>query len=138
MRRDPLRSPHQKFFHLFVVVSGWALFVLAWVRVASDLPDYAVLAEMVIGTLVVAPLVTLYWVLHNLAIARVKGPRTRAIEAEAHYVRDWNGRDVVADWEAVRTAGITVIGIVDGRKVYRTLIRRDHEGRVLTRIFAKG
>lgn len=138
MRREPLPGTGRRLLHLVGVAAGWSVFVWLWTRVAFDLPDYGILAWLVLTTLVVCPSVTLYWILHNLAIFRAKGPRTHTVEAEMRYERDWNGRDVVADWPLLMQARITVIGVVDERKVYRTLQRRTEQPPTLERIFAKG
>jgi hypothetical protein len=37
----------------------------------------------------------------------------------AAYAKDWNGREVKADWSALRTARIVVIEVEDGDKHYR-------------------
>lgn len=138
MRRDPLSGTGRRLLHLAGILAGWLLFAWLWSRVAFDLPDYGMLAWLVLTTLVLCPAITLYWVLHNLAIFRAKGPRTHAVEARAHYEADWNGREVVADWPLLMQARITVVGVVDGRKVYRTLNRRTGQPPALERIFAKG
>lgn len=138
MRRDPLPGIGRRVLHGVGVAAGWLLFVWLWTRVAFDLPDYGTLAWLMLVTLVVCPAVTLYWVLHNLAIFRAKGARTHAVEAAAHYDSDWNGREVVADWPLLLQTRIVVIGVVDGRKVYRTLHRRSEQAPTVERIFAKG
>ena len=68
MRREPLRGAGQRLVHVVVVATGWFLFGWAWLLVGRDLPDYSVLAWMIIATLVISPAITLYWVLHNLAL----------------------------------------------------------------------
>ncbi|AOF82987.1 hypothetical protein BSY238_3307 [Methyloversatilis sp. RAC08] len=137
MRREPLRSAGQRLVHVFVVGAGWFLFGWAWLLVGRDLPDYGVLAWMIVATLVISPAITLYWVLHNLAIFKLKGPRLRLPEAKAEYLQDWAGRPVVADWTTLRTARITVIGVVDSRKLYRCLAPRSVDPGV-SRLFGKG
>ena len=37
----------------------------------------------------------------------------------ADYAKDWNEREVKAEWPALRTARIVVIEVVDGEKHYR-------------------
>ncbi|WP_018228705.1 hypothetical protein [Methyloversatilis universalis] len=138
MRRDPLPGTGRRLLHRVGILAGWMLFAWLWSRVAFDLPDYSMLAWLVLTTLVLCPAITLYWVLHNLAIFRAKGARTHAVEASARYEQDWNGREVLADWPLLMQARITVIGVVDGRKVYRTLNRRTGQPPALERIFAKG
>ncbi|MDP3873674.1 MAG: hypothetical protein ABIF28_00930 [Pseudomonadota bacterium] len=137
MRREPLRSAGQRLVHVVVLGAGWLLFGWAWLLVGRDLPDYGVLAWMIVATLVISPAVTLYWVLHNLAIFKLKGPRRRLPDTKAEYLQDWAGRPVVADWDMLRTARITVIGVVDSRKLYRCLAPRSVDPGV-SRLFAKG
>lgn len=137
MRREPLRGAGQRLVHVAVVVAGWLLFGWAWLLVGRDLPDYGVLAWMIVATLIISPAVTLYWVLHNLAIFKLKGPRRQLPDTKAEYVQDWAGRPVVADWEMLRTARITVIGVVDSRKLYRCLAQRSVDPGV-SRLFGKG
>ncbi len=63
--------------------------------------------------------VTLLWVVHNIALHRRKGPRSHSVLLPADYAKDWNGREVKADWSALRTARIVVIEVEDGDKHYR-------------------
>ena len=137
MRREPLRGAGQRLVHVVVVAAGWFLFGWAWLLVGRDLPDYDVLAWMIVATLVISPTVTLYWVLHNLALFKLKGPRLRLPDPQAAYLNDWAGRPVVADWDMLRTAPITVIGVVDSRKLYRCLAPRSVDPGV-SRLFGKG
>lgn len=137
MHREPLRGAGRRLVHVVIVAAGWLLFGWAWLRVGRDLHDYGVLAWMIIATLVISPAVTLYWVLHNLALFKLKGPRRRLPEAKADYLQDWVGRPVVADWDMLRTARITVIGVVDGQKLYRCLAQRSVAPGV-SRLFGKG
>jgi len=113
------------------------MFAWAWVVVAQDLPDYGVLALLIVATLVISPAITLYWVLHNLALFKLKGARTHTAQAVDAYTHDWNGRPVVADWDALRDARITVIGVVDAQKLYRNLTTRSIDPG-LSRLFGKG
>jgi hypothetical protein len=137
MRREALRGSGQRLLHVVVVAAGWFLFGWAWLLVGRDLPDYGVLAWMIVATLIISPAVTLYWVLHNLAIFKLKGPRRQLPDTKAEYLRDWAGRPVVADWDTLRTAHITVIGVVDSRKLYRCLAPRSVDPGV-SRLFVKG
>ncbi|MBU0604381.1 MAG: hypothetical protein KKD25_18490 [Gammaproteobacteria bacterium] len=137
MQRAPLKGGVRRLLHAVVVIAGWLLFAWAWSLVLRDLPDYGLLAWLIGATLVVCPAITLYWVLHNRAIFRAKGPRTHALEAHADYAQDWNGHEVVADWDVLRGARITVVGIVNQRKIYRSLAARPAQPE-LTRLFGKG
>ena len=53
------------------------------------------------------------------ALHRRKGPRSHSVLLPADYAKDWNGREVKADWSALRTARIVVIEVEDGDKHYR-------------------
>jgi hypothetical protein len=137
MRRDPLPGRGQRLLHGLIVLAGWLMFGWAWIIVAHDLPDYSVLAWLIVATLVISPAITLYWVLHNLALFKLKGARTHSAQADEAYLHDWNGRPVVADWDVLRDARITVIGVVDAQKLYRNLTTRSIDPG-LSRLFGKG
>jgi hypothetical protein len=118
MRRDPLRNGVQKLLHAIVLAIGWLLFFWAWLTVGENLSDHETLVWLIVATLVVSPVITLYWVLHNLSMFRRKGARLRTEDIVGAYTADWSGRTVVADWTALRAAPFTVIDIADARKTY--------------------
>lgn len=90
-----------------------------WFRVAARPWDSGDLVVLIAGSLFALPTVTLLWVVHNIALHRRKGPRSHSVLLPADYAKDWNGREVKADWSALRTARIVVIEVVDGDKHYR-------------------
>lgn len=116
--RPKLRST-QALIHIILLLVGWVGFVWMWWRVAARPWDSGDLVVLIAGSLIALPTVTLIWVVHNIALHRRKGPRTRTVLLPADYAKDWNGREVKADWTALRTARIVVIEVVDGDKHYR-------------------
>lgn len=92
-----------------VVALGWLGFVWMWIDVAQRPWEVRGLIWLIGGSIVLLPLVTLYWVWHNRSIYRRKGPRRGAAAVDESYLRDWNGRTVQADWPVLRHArSITV------------------------------
>ena len=137
MRNQSRLGPGQRLLHIVIVATGWLLFGWAWLVVGRDLPDYGLLAWMILATLVISPAVTLYWVLHNLALFKRKGARRQVQQTTSDYAQDWAGRPVVADWNALRSAHLAVIAVVDGQKVYSNPILHGLDSK-LSRLFGKG
>jgi len=54
-----------------------------------------------VGAALVVPLLTLSWIAHNVGIHRRKGPRRAVTPANTAYSKDFAGRMIVADWEAL-------------------------------------
>ena len=109
----------QWLIHAVLLLLGWVGFVWMWWQVAGRPWDSADLVVLIAASLIALPTVTLLWVVHNIALHRRKGPRTHSAVVFADYPNDWNGREVKADWAAVRAARIVVIEVVDGAKHYR-------------------
>lgn len=61
------------------------------------------------SALVLLPVVTLYWVLHNRGIYARKGPRRQVQVFENAYTHDWAGRAVHAAFDQLRQAPRIVI-----------------------------
>lgn len=118
MARDRLPGWPQRLLHVVLLVGGWALFFYWWYLVAVRDWNRTLIALIILVTLLVAPAVTLGWVAHNLNIFRRKGPRLGAPQVSFDYERDWNGREVVADWKALADEGVVVVGVDEGRKRY--------------------
>ena len=117
----PSRFEHwwQPLAHAIGVVGGWALFAWAWHDVASKPWDTESLWLLIVGSLLAAPAITAAWVLHNLAIYRRKGPRRGVPAVDARYDRDFNGREVKADWQALSSARFVVVELHGAEKRYR-------------------
>ena len=114
-----LRSPLHAVGHVVLVVLGWAGFAWLWSLVLGRPWESADLRRLIVGTLVVAPVLTVAWIVHNVGIYRRRGPR-RSVPAVAwRYERDYNGREVAADFAALRDARTVVIDVDGGRKRYR-------------------
>lgn len=109
----------QRLAHTVVVVAGWALFVWGWLEVLGRPWDSEALSWLIVGSLVVLPTITIAWILHNLGIHRRKGARTGVPRIDESYPRDWNGREVVADWPALAHARLITVELDGERKVYR-------------------
>lgn len=88
----------RRLLHALVVLAGWVLFVWGWERVLAGRPDFAELLLLIGGALVLVPVLTLSWVLHNVGIYRRKGPRRSSARVALDYRHDFNGRHIDADW----------------------------------------
>jgi hypothetical protein len=120
MRRAPLSGWFRRLVHVISLIAGWALFGWFWWHViATQSFDHRLLVWLIGGSLVLLPLVTVIWVLHNVAIFRAKGPRRQVRERELQYPQDWMGRRVEADWPALRAAQAINIRLDNGTKQYR-------------------
>lgn len=118
MRRERLDSRLHKLVHLLAILAGWALFFYWWYEVAVQDWNRTQVALIIFVTLVVAPVITVAWVLHNLSIFRRKGPRLGVPEVALEYQRDWNGREIVADWATLGAAGRIEVTVQGDRKLY--------------------
>lgn len=119
MRAASLSGWPQRLLHTAVVLAGWGLFVWGWYEVLGRPWDSRALWWLIVGCLIVLPLVTIAWTLHNIGIHRRKGPRQGRPQIELSYAQDWNGREVVADWSALADARVVSIETNGNRKVYR-------------------
>ena len=118
MRRERLDSPLRRIVHLLALLAGWALFFYWWYEVAVQDWNRTQVALIIFVTLLVAPVITVAWVLHNLSLFRRKGPRLGVRKVPIEYPRDWNGREIVADWSALATSSRIEITVDGGRKLY--------------------
>jgi hypothetical protein len=115
----PLRGWPQRLLHLAALAVGWGLFFWAWHDVLGQHWETEFLKWLVTGSLVILPMLTTAWVLHNVGIHRRKGPRTGLRKVDETYRHDWNGREVSADFAALARANVVVIDVEGKRKVYR-------------------
>lgn len=114
-------GPLRALLHLLLIAIGWVGFVWLWLIVAQRPWDSQRLLWLIVGSAIVAPILTLIWVLHNRALYRRKGER-RAVTSVASpgYPRDWAGRTVSADWPALASSTQVSIRVDDdGSKHYR-------------------
>lgn len=112
MRRQPLPKAWQKLLHLLLNLLGWVLFVGFWwhVLTTQEIDPRSILI-LIVGSLLVLPMVTLIWVLHNRGIHLRKGPRTSVRQVEELYAADWEGRRVHADWPVLKQARVVTISV---------------------------
>ena len=68
---------------------------------------------LVLAALVVVPVLTLSWVLHNVGIYRRRGARRAVTPVNWSYDADFNGRRVAADWPDL-TLARRVDVVIDG------------------------
>lgn len=118
-RESRLRGGLQRAAHLVGIVAGWVLFFWGWHTVLARPWDSDSLVLLILGSLVVLPLLTLLWILHNRRIHRIRGPRKTVPAAADDYAHDWNGREVQADWAALADARTIVVHVEGVRKIYR-------------------
>ncbi len=100
---------------------GWPALGWCWWLVIrdGDAPTPTMVAAPVVLA-VVTLVVTMWWVRHNLAIHRRKGPRRSVPVAAFPYLTDRRGRPLHLDHGALRSAREVVVGIAaDGAKHYR-------------------
>jgi hypothetical protein len=118
MRRERLDGWPHRIVHLLALLAGWALFFYWWHEVAVQDWNRTQVALIIFVTLVVAPVLTIGWVMHNLSIFRRKGPRLGVPKVALEYPRDWNGREIVADWATLAESGRIEITVDGDRKLY--------------------
>lgn len=105
--------------HLLVVVIGWVGFVWLWLLVAARPWDSQGLTWLILGSLLLMPLITGAWVLHNRSLHRRKGDRQAVATADMSYAQDWHGREVQADWATLRRSRRVIIEVEGEHKRYR-------------------
>ncbi len=117
-RARPARLAHrlQIAAHLCAVIVGWGLFAWMWWLVARQSRHADDFWWLLIAALVVVPAITLAWVAHNKGLYRRLGPRRTLREVEPDYARDFNRRQVVADWTALAPARFVRVEIVGSEK----------------------
>ena len=119
--RPALSGPAHVFLHVLVVVSGWGIFGWSWWVVGIEQALHpAVITSLILVTFIVAPLVTLYWVLHNRDIYLQKGPRLGVSSATEIYKQDWAGRLVHAKFDELRQSQLVIINSTPEDKYFIT------------------
>ncbi len=108
----------RKLAHLLVVALGWIAFAWMWLLVAARPWDSRGLVWLILGSLLLMPLLTGAWVLHNRSLHRRKGERQSVARADMGYAQDWHGRQVQADWSALRRSRVVMISVEGERKLY--------------------
>ena len=111
-----LQGPLQRLWHLLIVVGGWVLFAWLWALAIANQEAPLGLQVLVVGTALLAPLITIGWVAHNVGIYLRKGPR-RGLPAPQPRPRvDFNGRRIEADWDRLVQAAWVNVEIDGGVK----------------------
>lgn len=108
-------------WQLLVGVLSWVAFAAGWVRVVRmGLPDRLVLeaGALVLLTLVVITLATSWWVRHNLAIYRRKGPRRAIPATDTVITEDRLGRPLTGPLAELADVAEIVITLRGGEKWY--------------------
>lgn len=118
MAREALNGWSRRLLHFVVVAAGWVLFVCWWYEVAVQHWNKTLIALIILVTLIAAPAITGAWIVHNLNLYRRKGPRLGAPVVRIGYSRDWNGREVEADWGRLRETSVVVVTVEGERKRY--------------------
>lgn len=104
--------------HALLVAAGWVGFVWMWVVVARQRWAVEGLLWVIGASLLVVPLLTAAWVLHNRAIHRRKGERRAVAAVAIDYAHDWHGRAVQADWAALKRSRSVVVTASAAVKTY--------------------
>lgn len=106
--------------HGVLVAVGWVSLLVLWGRVLRGTsPEMLLLAGgSVVACAIASITLTRWWIAHNVAIFRAKGPRTGMPAVPLDYTQDWVGRAVAGELDAARTAGIVVICASAARKVF--------------------
>jgi hypothetical protein len=105
-QRPALSGPIHVAWHAIVVASGWGIFGGFWwlVLLQKSHQLFTQIAWLLAGALILLPVVTLYWVMHNRGIYARKGPRRQVQVVETPYAQDWAGRPVRAQFGQLRLA----------------------------------
>lgn len=119
--RPTLSGPVHVFLHIMVVTLGWGIFGWSWWTVSSNQPFHpVVLATLITLTIIIVPLVTLVWVVHNREIYARKGKRLGGRSLPENYSQDWTGRLVHAQFESLRHAQRVIIDSTSDDKYFLT------------------
>lgn len=117
----PPGGPTYPPWHLLWIIAGWALFAWLWWLVLRRPWQADGLRQLLLWTSILFPAVTLAWIAHNRNIYRRLGPRRGLRPVPLHYLSDFNGRQVDADWAALQPVQEVAIEIDGDRKRYRAI-----------------
>jgi hypothetical protein len=109
----------RRLIHLLLVPLGWIGFAWMWVLVAAQPWESQRLVWLIVGSLVILPVLTFAWILHNRSIHRRKGERRAVATADMTYTHDWHGRSVHAEWALLQRCRFVVISVDGAHKQYR-------------------
>lgn len=117
--RPALSGPLHVAGHIVLLLCGWGLFAAFWwVVVQQPSHRLADISWLIAGALILLPIITLYWVVHNRGIYARKGPRRQVQVIDAAYTNDWTGRTVRADFDHLAQASLITIDSSSGEKHY--------------------
>ena len=120
-QRPALSGPLHVAWHIILVVFGWLLFGGFWWAVLQQGPhSLSNIIWLLAIALVVLPIITLYWVMHNRGIHARKGPRRQVQVVESAYAQDWAGRPVHARFDQLRQARLITIHSTADEKYFLT------------------
>jgi hypothetical protein len=112
------RAQLRRLAQLLVIGLGWVGFVWMWLLVAARPWESQRLMWLIVGSLLIVPLLTGAWVMHNRSIHRRKGERQAVAVADTSYAHDWHGRVVHADWAALQRSRVVFVSIEAEHKHY--------------------
>lgn len=115
------RSLPRRLLERLAVAGGWVGFVWLWWLVAARPWDAELLVWLIVGSFLIEPALTWFWVRHNRSIFERKGERRTVPPVAAVYERDWHGREIQADWSALSQSRQVVIDVDDACKRYRAV-----------------
>ena len=120
-QRPALSGPLHVIWHITLVVFGWCLFGGSWWLVLQQKTHaWSNIIWLLSGALVLLPIITLYWVMHNRGIYARKGPRLQVQVVENAYIQDWAGRPVRAHFDRLKQADLISVRSTAGEKLFLT------------------
>jgi len=110
-QRPALSGPLHVVWHIILVLLGWGLFSgLWWIVLQQTSNSLSSIIWLFSGALILLPIITLLWVLHNRGIYAHKGPRRHVQVVETRYEQDWMGRAIQANFDQLKQArSITIL-----------------------------
>lgn len=95
-RAESEARPARRLLHHLMALAGWTLFVYWWWVVFQRVSETEIRFTLVFIALalVLVVVLTVFWVVHNRAIWKRKGPRLKPIENPGFVKRDSLGRRV--------------------------------------------
>jgi hypothetical protein len=116
-QRPALSGPLHVVWHITLVGFGWCLFAgFWWFVLLQKSHSLTNIIWLLSGALVLLPVITLYWVMHNRGIYARKGPRQQVQVVETVYAQDWAGRPVRAHFGQLRQARLITIHSTEDEK----------------------
>jgi hypothetical protein len=115
-------GPSRRAFHSLVALAGWALFAYWWWLVARRVSAHEIRFTLLVIAIALGVILVLtaLWVLHNIRIFRIRGPRQQMRTVAQDSSRDTVGRNVQfpAVPEDCLSAAVVHVRIREGVKIY--------------------